>query len=47
MKLAAAGKLAFDRLVTDRIVPERAPEIYAGLKRQPDDYFGVMFDWAA
>jgi threonine dehydrogenase-like Zn-dependent dehydrogenase len=45
MELAAARRLTFGSLLTHRVAPERAPEVYAGLKNKKDEYLGVMFDW--
>lgn len=45
MELIAAGQLKLAPLHTHTLPPERAEEAYKGLKRQKDDYIGVVFDW--
>jgi len=45
LELAAAGRLNFERLITHRVRPEQAPEVYSGLRTRKDDHLGVVFDW--
>lgn len=45
LELAAARKLDFDRLISHRLPPERAPEAYAALAGKKDEYLGVILDW--
>lgn len=45
MELIREDRLKVAPLGTHKIVPEHAPEIYAGLRDHKDDYLGVVFDW--
>jgi 2-desacetyl-2-hydroxyethyl bacteriochlorophyllide A dehydrogenase len=47
MELATAGKLRFAPLLTHRVAPASAPEIYSALlARKDESYLGVVFDWS-
>jgi 2-desacetyl-2-hydroxyethyl bacteriochlorophyllide A dehydrogenase len=45
MELIAEGRLRLAPLYTHKVAPERAAEVYAGLRDQKDEYIGVVFDW--
>lgn len=45
LKLITGGKIEVEKLITHRVKPEQAQEIYDGLHRDSDKYFGVLFDW--
>ena len=45
--LIASGKLKVDELMTHRVKPDAAPEMYRGLRERADDFLGVVFDWEA
>jgi 2-desacetyl-2-hydroxyethyl bacteriochlorophyllide A dehydrogenase len=45
LELILQGRLKVAPLRTHQVAPERAPEIYAGLRERKDDYLGVAFDW--
>jgi 2-desacetyl-2-hydroxyethyl bacteriochlorophyllide A dehydrogenase len=42
----ADGHLKTSNLITHRIRPEKAPEIYRMIGAGSEDFLGVMFDWA-
>lgn len=44
--LMISGKLKVPPLRSHFIKPERATEVYRGLKEVPDRYWGVVFDWS-
>lgn len=43
--LMMAGKLRVEPLRSHFVEPERAPEVYDGLRNKRDEYWGVVFDW--
>lgn len=46
LKLIAGGKLRGAPLLTHKLRPKRCAEAYAGLRDRPDEFVGVIFDWA-
>ncbi len=47
LRLIASGKVKVDDLMTHRVKPETAPEMYRGLRERTDEFLGVVFDWEA
>src|SRR5258708_1892373 len=48
MELAVTGRLCLGPLLTHKVTPKRAPDIYAGLLAKKDEsYLGVIFDWTS
>ena len=47
LELIKTGALQVAPLHTQTLPPAKAAQAYAGLKEQPDDYIGVVFDWTA
>lgn len=45
LKLFDDGSLKSDGLISNRIKPEEAPEIYKNLAERPNDFMGVLIDW--
>jgi 2-desacetyl-2-hydroxyethyl bacteriochlorophyllide A dehydrogenase len=46
LELATAGKLQFRPLLTHKVTPDRAPDVYASLLAKKDEsYLGVVFNW--
>ncbi|MBD3392457.1 MAG: zinc-binding dehydrogenase [Chitinivibrionales bacterium] len=44
-RLMQNGKLAVEPIITHIASPDQAPEVYKGLRENPDEYMGVVFDW--
>lgn len=47
MRWLAEGRMRVDPLITHRWSPERIQEAYAGLRDNPDEFVGVVLDWAS
>lgn len=45
MDLLGSGKLKAEELITHRFKPESAAEAYDGLKHNPEEFIGVLFEW--
>jgi threonine dehydrogenase-like Zn-dependent dehydrogenase len=45
LDLLARGKLVLDDLITHRIDPSRANEVYESLRIGDPRLIGIMFDW--
>lgn len=45
LDLIARRELDVDSLISHRLAPRAAGEVYAGLESSPQDYLGVVFDW--
>lgn len=46
MNLIDDGRLQVEPLITHVFKPEDAARAYDGLRNNPDDYIGVLFDWS-
>jgi 2-desacetyl-2-hydroxyethyl bacteriochlorophyllide A dehydrogenase len=46
MQLIKKNNLKIDPLITHKISPDEAAKAYDGLRNHPDEYLGVIFDWA-
>jgi L-iditol 2-dehydrogenase len=46
LDLIARGELDVDSLISDRVRPRDAATVYAGLESSPQEFLGVVFDWA-
>jgi 2-desacetyl-2-hydroxyethyl bacteriochlorophyllide A dehydrogenase len=46
LELIREGKLVVDPMITDVASPEDCQQMYQGLKDEPDDHLGVLFDWS-
>ncbi|MFW5870650.1 MAG: zinc-binding dehydrogenase [Candidatus Sumerlaeota bacterium] len=44
-ELMLEGKLIYQPLKSHVLSPDKAPEVYDGLKNKPEEYIGVVFDW--
>jgi 2-desacetyl-2-hydroxyethyl bacteriochlorophyllide A dehydrogenase len=40
------GKLVVEPMITDIASPESCQDLYQGLKNEPDQHLGVIFDWS-
>jgi 2-desacetyl-2-hydroxyethyl bacteriochlorophyllide A dehydrogenase len=47
MNLLKEEKLNIKPFYTQKVSPEKAPEIYSGLQTKKDEYMGVVFDWTS
>jgi len=47
LNLMRDGELDVESLISHRVVPSAAGEIYAGLERAPEEFLGVIFDWTS
>ena len=47
LELMQRGELDVEPLVSDRIVPDLAPEAFAALADRPQEHLGVVIDWVA
>lgn len=45
LDLIAKGRLKADQLLTKLLQPEQAGEVYEGVIRGDENYFGVIYDW--
>jgi 2-desacetyl-2-hydroxyethyl bacteriochlorophyllide A dehydrogenase len=45
LRLIADGKLKVGPLLTHVLPPNRCTEAYEGLRKKPEEYIGVVFDW--
>lgn len=45
LRLIDEGKLKVAPLLTHKLSPDRCVEAYRGLRENPDEYIGVVFDW--
>ncbi len=43
--LIRTGRMNVDDLVSHRVTPDAAPEVYASLQRDRSTYLGTLFDW--
>lgn len=47
LDLIARRELDVDSLISHRVPPSSADEVYAGLESAREEYFGVLFDWSS
>lgn len=47
LRLIAQERLIVDPLLTHVLPPRACAQAYAGLRDQPDEFLGVLFDWTA
>ncbi len=45
LRLISEGKLKVEPLLTHLVKPEQCAEVYFGLRDNPQEYVGVVFDW--
>ncbi len=47
MRLLASGRLTVDKMISHRVNPEKAPEIYEEITSGSDSLMGAVFQWGA
>ena len=45
LELIAGERISVTPFYTHKVSPDKAREVYAGLRDKKDEYAGVIFDW--